>query len=449
MQTPTASSQFSTPALDAIFSLPHQLACMARFEAALLAALEANGIAPAGSARTLDPFLDAHFADPEAILTDSHRAGNIVIPFVRALTAAVHARDESAARFIHLGATSQDVLDTALVLQMRDALALLRADLAKLDAALETLVRTHAETILSGRSWLQAGPPVTLGLKFAGLLAALRRHQARFEASSGRALVLQFGGAVGTLASLGAKGRAVSTALAKKLALPEPTLPWHTQRDNLVELASTLALLIGTLGKFGKDIALLMQTEVAEVAEPVSEGRGGSSTMPHKRNPVASAVLLASATRAPSLVATLLHAMVQEHERGLGTWQAEWETLPEIFRLTAASLASALEIAEGLEVDAARMRANLEATQGLTLSEAVTTALAASIGRLPAHQLLERATRQAIAEKKHLREILQAMPEIRAHFSHADLDRLFDPRNSLGGTQHFIARVLENRTGPR
>lgn len=449
MHTSKPSSQFSTPAMDAIFSLPHQLVYMTRFEVALLVALDANGIAPAGSARSLEPFLDAHFADPDTILAASHRAGNIAIPFVRALTAAVHARDESAARFIHLGATSQDVLDTALVLQMRDALVLLRADLSTLDAALEMLVRDHAETILSGRSWLQAAPPVTLGLKFAGMLAALRRHRERLEAAASRTLVLQFGGAVGTLASLGEKGPAVSAALAAKLALPEPILPWHTQRDNLVELASTLALLVGTLGKFGKDIALLMQTEVAEVAEPAAEGRGGSSTMPHKRNPIASAVLLVSATRVPALVATLFHAMLQEHERGLGTWQAEWETLPEIFRLAAASLASAIEIADGLEIDADRMRANLEATQGLTLSEAVTTALAASIGRLPAHQLLERAARQAIAEKKHLREVLQAMPEIRAHLADADLERLFDPRNSLGSTQHFVDRVLEKRNGPR
>ncbi|HEY6489230.1 MAG: 3-carboxy-cis,cis-muconate cycloisomerase [Terracidiphilus sp.] len=445
MNTPKPSSQFSTPAMDALFSLPHQLACMTRFEAALLAALEANGIAPAGSAQAVNPLLDAHFADPEALIAESHRAGNIAIPFVRALTDAVQTRSEPVARFVHLGATSQDVLDTALVLQMRDALSLLRADFMKLDAALEKLVRTHAGTILSGRSWLQASPPVTLGLKLASVLAALRRHQDRLDAASSRAIVLQFGGAVGTLASLAEKGPAVSAVLAAKLALPEPAIPWHTQRDNLVELASTLALLTGTLGKFGKDIALLMQTEVAEVAEPTAEGRGGSSTMPHKHNPIASAVLLAAATRVPSLVATLLHAMLQEHERGLGTWQAEWETVPEIFRLTAASLASAVEIAEGLEVDAARMCANLEATQGLTLSEGVVAELSASIGRLPAHQLLERATRQAIFEKKHLRDVLQTMPEIRAHLTDQDLDRLFDPRNSLGSASHFIQRVLDKR----
>jgi 3-carboxy-cis,cis-muconate cycloisomerase len=444
MLTQTAPSQFSTPAMDAIFSRSHQLAFMARFEWALLAALECNGVAPAGAARALEPLLDARFVDPDALAEESRRAGNIAIPFVRELTVAVRAHDELAARFVHLGATSQDLLDTALVLQIGEALALLRADLDHLDRSLEELVRVHAGTILSGRSWLQVGSPVTLGLKMAGFLAALRRHRERLEAAATRAVVLQFGGAVGTLAPLVDKGEAVSAVLAQKLGLSEPVIPWHTQRDNLVEMAAALGLLVGTLGKFAKDVALLMQTEIAEVFEPRSEGRGASSTMPHKQNPVASAVMLAVSTRVPSLVATLFHAMIQEHERGLGGWQAEWETLPEIFRLTAASLARAIEIADGLQVDAARMLSNLEATRGVALSEAVSAALVASVGRLRAHQLLEHATRRAIAEKKHLREVLRAMPEICQQLSETDLNRLLDPRNALGSAPRFIERVLRN-----
>jgi 3-carboxy-cis,cis-muconate cycloisomerase len=442
MRVQRASSQFSTPAMDAIFCMSHQLACMARFEWALIGALEVNGIAPSDAASTLEPFLDAKFADADAILEQSRQSGNIAIPFVRALTTAVRDRNEAAAHFVHFGATSQDVLDTALVLQMREALAIIQADLIKLEAALEALVRAHRETILSGRSWLQAGPPITLGLKIAGWISPLRRHRDRIESAAARALVLQFGGAVGTLASLADKGSAVSSALSKKLELREPAMPWHTQRDNLVEVAASLGLLVGTLGKMAKDVSLLMQSEIGEIAEPAAQGRGGSSTMPHKHNPVASAVMLAAATRVPALVAALLQSMVQEHERGLGGWQAEWETLPEIFRLAAASLLHAVELAEGLEVNADRMQANLDATQGLTLSEAITTALVPSLGRLEAHQLLEGATRQAVAQKKHLREVLRTMPEIRAHLTDADLDRLFAPRNYLGSTSQFIERAM-------
>jgi 3-carboxy-cis,cis-muconate cycloisomerase len=440
----SASSQFSTPAMDAVFSLSHQIAYMVRFEWALMSALEAIRIAPTGAASALEPFLDAKLVDEDSLLDQSRQAGNLAIPFVSVLTGAVRTRDENAARFVHCGATSQDVLDTALILQMREALSLVRADLEKLEAALEILVRAHAGTILSGRTWLQVGPPVTLGLKMAGILAALRRHRERLDAATKRAIVLQFGGAVGTLASLGSKGTVVSAALARMLELPEPDLPWHTQRDNLVEVATSLGLLVGTLGKFAQDISLLMQTEVAEVSEPTGDGRGGSSTIPHKRNPVASAVILAVATRAPALVATLLHAMLQEHERGLGGWQVEWETLPEIFRLTSAALSRAIETASGLEVDEVRMKSNLEATNGLALSEAVSSALAAFTGRSDAHDLLESASRQAIDQKKHLRDVLQSIPEIRKHISDSELDSLFDPKNYLGSTHRFIERVLNS-----
>jgi 3-carboxy-cis,cis-muconate cycloisomerase len=434
--------------MDAIFSVSSQLARMTRFEWALLAALEANGIAPAGAVAKLEPLLDAEFLDGHSLIEESKQAGNLAIPFVRALTRALANHDKDAAAFVHFGATSQDVLDTALVLQLRDALGLIEADLGKLDSALEALVRKHARTILCGRTWLQAGPPVTLGLQLAGVLAALRRHRRRIRWAAYHALVLQFGGAVGTLASLRDKGPPVSSALAKKLDLREPVLPWHTQRDNFAEVATSLGLLVGTLGKFARDVSLWMQTEVAEVAEPAQEGRGSSSTMPHKRNPVACATILAVATRVPSLVATMLHAMLQEHERGLGTWQAEGETLPEVFCLTAAALVRVLEIAEGLEVDSARMQTNLAATQGLVFSEAVSAALARFLGRAEAHALLENASREAVRGKRHLRDVLRENPEIRRHLSDSDLDRLFDPGDYLGSTQCFIESVLENADDP-
>jgi 3-carboxy-cis,cis-muconate cycloisomerase len=435
-------SLFSTPEMDRFFSPAHQLRLMTRFEWALSSALETCGIATQGAAEVLEPLLDAAFLDLPSLYEQQYQAGNLAIPFVQQLTAAVGFRNEEAARFVHLGATSQDVLDTALVLQMREALQLMRNDLEQLDLQLVQLIRENADAVLPGRTWLQDGPPVTLGLKMAGWLSAIRRHQQRLEAAAQRAIVLQFGGAVGTRAALGEKGPIVAAALALNLKLAEPDLPWHTHRDNLVEIAMSLGLLTGTLGKIARDISLLMQTEVAEVFEPGGEGRGGSSTMPHKRNPVASAVILAAAARIPGLVSTLLSAMVQEHERGLGGWHAEWESLPEIFRLTSVALSRTLEIAIGLEVHREKMLSNFESTQGLALSEAVSIALSAHVGRASAHQLVEKACRLAIAEKIHLRAVLTAMPEVREYLTEADVEQLLQPHNYLGSTAYFLERVL-------
>jgi 3-carboxy-cis,cis-muconate cycloisomerase len=440
---------FSTPAMTEIFCLRFQLRAMMRFEWALSLALEKNGVAEAGSGLALERLLDAAFVDVAEVRERAADGGNIAIPFVHQLTSKVKNESATAARTVHLGATSQDVLDTALVLQMRDGLQLILATLQQLDSALAKQVRTYADTVLSGRTWLQPGPPTTLGLKLAGTLAAVRRHRARLLAASERALVLEFGGAVGTLSALGEAGAGVSRELARILELKEPDLPWHTQRDNLVEMGLILALLCGTLGKFAKDIALLMQAEVAEVAEPATEGRGGSSTMPQKHNPVGCATILASAIRAPGLAATLLSAMPQEHERGLGLWQAEWETLPELFKLTAAALERAVEIAEGLQVDAAKMKSNLDTTLGLAQAEAVSVALAAKIGREQAHELLRKAARQAGEAGLHLASVLKKMPEVATHLSAAEIDTLLDPRNYLGSAQRFIRRVLGDTDADR
>ena len=443
MSIHSLASQFSTPEMDEAFSPARQLRYMTRFEWALLNALESAGIARQGVAETMEPLLDGTFADLESIMKESRSAGNIAIPFVRRLTSELSRRDENAASFLHFGATSQDVIDTALVLAMRDAFDLIRISMRRLEGLLAQRAREHENTILLGRTWLQAGPPVPLGLKIAGWLAALRRHSSRLAAAETRALVLQFGGAVGTLASLGDKGPAISKEVAKRLDLPEPELPWHAHRDNLAEVAACLGLLVGTLGKIARDISLLMQTEIAEVFEPAGQGQGGSSTMPHKRNPVACAGILAAATRVPGLVATMLGAMTQEHERGLGGWQAEWETLPAIFRLSAAALDFTAEVIDGLEVDRERMLANLEGTRGLVLSEAISAALAVSIGRPRAHALLEAACRRAVEEKRNLRDVLMEMPEVRACLDETDLHRLLDPKNYLGSARIFIDRVLK------
>lgn len=433
---------FSTPAMTGLFSPQSQLRAMMRFEWALTRALETSGIAQAGASQVLETFLDAGFINLESLHREAADAGNIAIPFVRQLTAAAKERNESASRAIHLGATSQDVLDTAMVLEMRDALPLLEDAIGRLESALVQLVRTHAHTVLSGRTWLQPGPPITLGLKFAGTLAALRRDRDRLHSAAQRGLVLQFGGAVGTLAALGSAGKAVSTELAHILALPEPELPWHTQRDRLVEIVQVLAILTGTLAKFARDVALLMQAEVAEASEDASAGRGGSSTMPHKHNPVGCAALVAIHTRMPGLAATILQAMPQEHERGLGLWQAEWDTVPEAFRLTAAALEHAIGIAESLHVDAARMLANIDDLMGATLSEAVAAALAPKLGRAAAYGLLREAAALAQAERRHLAAVLKQSPQIVEHIAPGEIDRLMDPRQYLGSAQRFIAAVL-------
>src|SRR5271165_5352223 len=289
MSTGLNSFLFSTPEMTGVFSAEAQLRAMMRLEWALTNALEKQGLAEAGSATVLESFLDAGFVDVDSLQRDARNAGNIAIPFVSRLTSAVKERNERASWAVHLGATSQDVLDTALVLQMREAMALLDGAIERLDSALVKQVREHADTMLTGRTWLQPGPPTTLGLKLAGTLAALRRDRERIGAEADRALVLQFGGAVGTLAPLGAAGTAISAHLARLLDLAEADLPWHTQRDTLVALVQTLSVLTGTLAKFGRDIALLMQAEVGEASEPSAAGRGGSSTMPHKHNPLACA----------------------------------------------------------------------------------------------------------------------------------------------------------------
>jgi 3-carboxy-cis,cis-muconate cycloisomerase len=436
---------FSTPAMERVFSDTNLVQQMLRFEWALQAALADCGVAPAGSAKPLaalleSPFLTAERADK--LQGAAALSGNIAIPFVKMLTAAVAEEDKEAARFVHTGATSQDVLDTALVLQLQEAIALMERDLGLTLERCVALAREHTETVMAGRTWMQQGPPVTLGLKLAGCAAALARHRERLQGAAARLAVLQFGGAVGTLASLGKDGIQVSAALGRRLQLPEPAMPWHSHRDNLAEMATVLGLLTGTLGKMARDLSLGMQTEVGEVFEPAGQGKGGSSTMPHKRNPVGSAVVLAAALRVPSLVATMLVAMPQEHERGLGGWHAEWETLPEIFRLTAGALQQMREILDGLEVHADRMRENLDMTRGLVLAEAVSSALAETLGRAAAHRLVEEASQRALREGCSLEQVLLAMPEVVQQLPPERIHQLLDPRHYLGSSAEFLDRAL-------
>jgi 3-carboxy-cis,cis-muconate cycloisomerase len=433
---------FTTDSMREIFSDRRRLQGMLDFESALARALVRAGIAPDASVAPIVAQCTADKFAMDVLAREAALAGNLAIPLVKALTAAVAKSDPKAAGFVHCGATSQDAIDTGLVLQLRDALDLLQRELAQFSSALARVAEKHQSTLLAGRTWLQQASPVTLGLKVAGWLDAIHRQQARIAQARKEVSTLQFGGAVGTLAALGDKGPSVAAALASELILELPSIPWHTQRDRFAEVATTLGLLVGTLGKIARDISLLAQTEIGEVLEPAESGRGGSSTLPHKRNPVGSAVVLAAAIRVPALVSVMLSAMVQEHERGLGGWHAEWETLPEIFLLAAGALAHMAHVVDGLDVFEEHMTHNLGATHGLILSEAVAVALAKHMGRLPAHQLVEHAAHRALGSGRPLRDLLLEDQEVRAHLSSAEIDGLLDPKNYTGSAASMIQRVL-------
>jgi 3-carboxy-cis,cis-muconate cycloisomerase len=289
---------------------------------------------------------------------------------------------------------------------------------------------------------MQHALPMTFGLKAAGWLDAILRHQERLHQCRKNTAMLQFGGATGSLASLGEQGLVVSQALADDLGLALPAMPWHTQRDRIAEVGTTLGLLTGSLGKIARDISLLTQTEIAELSEPTLQGRGGSSTMPHKRNPVGCSAVLTCATRIPALVSTLLSCMVQEHERALGGWQAEWDTLPEIVELTSVALTQLRDVIEGLAVNTERMRSNIDLTHGLVMAEAISLALSNHLGRAAAHELVETACATAMSTDKSLFDIVQADERVNSLISKADLQKLVDPVNYLGQSEAFVDRVL-------
>lgn len=425
-----------------VFCDQGRVQAMLDFEAALARAEARVGLVPASAVAPIMAACDAGLYDFAALGEAIATAGNSAIPLVKALGKLIASSDAEAERYVHLGATSQDVMDSGLVLQLRQALLLIENELAQLADSLAVQAQRFATTPLAGRTWLQHATPVTLGMKIAGWLGAVTRSRQRLQELKPRLLVLQFGGASGTLAALGQHALPIAEALAEELQLSLPEQPWHTQRDRIVEFGAVLGLIAGSLGKFGRDISLLMQTEAAEVFEPAAPGKGGSSTMPHKRNPVGAAVLIGAATRVPGLVSTLFSAMPQEHERSLGLWHAEWETLPEICCLVSGSLQQARLLADGLEVDAARMSRNLELTQGLVLAEAVSIVLAQRVGRDTAHHLLEQCCKRAVAEQRHLRAVLADEPQVTAELSDAELDDLLNPAHYLGQAHVWVERAV-------
>ncbi|AKF51933.1 3-carboxy-cis,cis-muconate cycloisomerase [Pseudomonas syringae pv. syringae HS191] len=437
---------FMQPEMRGIFSDEGRVQGMLDFEAALARAQARVGLIPPEVVADIELSCDARLFDFDALAIAIGSAGNSAIPLVKALGKQIAARSAEAERYVHMGATSQDVMDSGLVLQLRRAIVLLERDLSRLADAMAEQAQCHACTPLAGRTWLQQATPVTLGMKIAGWLGAVTRHRQRLNEIKPRLLCLQFGGASGSLAALGDQAFSVAEALADELQLALPEQPWHTQRDRLVEFAGLLGLIAGSLGKLGRDVSLLMQTEVGEVFEPSAPGKGGSSTMPHKRNPVGAAVMISTATRAPGLVATMLAAMPQEHERSLGLWHAEWETLPELCCLVSGSLQQALQVIPGLQVDAERMAINLQSTKGLVLAEAVSIALAQRIGRDAAHHLIEQCCRRAVEQSAHLRQVLGETPQVSEQFSSDELDRLLDPAHYLGHARHWVERAVAEHT---
>jgi 3-carboxy-cis,cis-muconate cycloisomerase len=456
MTNPIAPSSLLTPlissaAMRAVLDDPARLQRMLDFIVALARAEAAIGIVPALASEQIANAAKAERYDVKALGEEAVVAGSVAIPLIKALTAEVAKADATAAGWVHFGATSQDVIDTALVLDLRAVIDALIIDLNRAIEGFTTLAGRHRRTAAVGRTWLQHALPMPFGLKLAGYAAALARSRERLRRLRKEALVLQFGGAVGTLAALGEKGLDVAERLAALLDLPLPEAPWHSHHDRLAEVASALAIVTGSCGKIARDVALLMQTDVAEAFEPAAPGRG-ACTLPHKRNPTAAASALAAATIAPNLLATIMAAQVQEHERALGGWQAEWQAFPALALVTSGALYAIVDIAQGLEIDGERMRVNLGETRGLIMAEAVAFALGAKLGKQEAHKIVEEASRKAIAAKRNLQDVLAENNQVSLSLSPGELAKLFEPMAYQGAAQTLIDRIvgsLQLRPGKR
>lgn len=415
------------------------LQAMLDVEAALARACACAGRIPEADAATIAAACQAERFDIAALGAQGMGTGNPVLAMVEALRAAL---PERVADHVHRGATSQDILDTAAMLVAKRALEPIAADASGAAKACAQLAERHRETPMLGRTLLQQALPVTFGLKAAGWLAGIESARSDLLATAERALAVQLGGAVGTAAAFGEDGVSLVAGLAHELDLAEPALPWHTERGRVAGIASGLSLLAGALAKPARDVTLLAQGEVEEVRERPADGGGGSSTMPHKRNPVAAVAVLACAGRAPGLAATLHAAMVQEHERAAGAWQSEWETLSDLLRVVGSAAAGAREMLERLEVDGERMRANLRAAGDLVMAESVVSALAGQLGWWPAQELVRAAARRATTAGGTLREALLQTPEVSAVLAGPELDAALEPECYLGAAHAFVDRAL-------
>jgi len=397
------------------------------------------GIIPQEAADEIVKHCDVRQIDWVKLKARTEQVGYPIIAVVNQINAACR---DKLGEYCHWGATTQDITDTATVLQMREGLALVERDLAAMSAALASLAKKYRDTPVIGRSNLQQATPITFGYKMAGILAGIERHRERLAQLKPRVLVGQFGGASGTLSSLAKGAMETQAGLMQELGLGQPLISWHTVRDNIAEVGAFLGLVGGSLGKIAMDVKLMMQTEVAEVFEPFAPGRGSSSTMPQKRNPISCLYIHANISVVRQHAAALMDAMVADHERSTGPWEIEWVVLPEIFCLMAGALKQTKFVLAGLEVDAARMRANIDITKGLVMSEAVMMGLGPCIGREYAHDLVYELCRAALKDNRPLIELLAEHAEVSRHVSRAKLEEFCDPANNLGQAGHMVDRVL-------
>ncbi len=434
-----AGGLFTTPAMAAIWSSEAQVAGMLAFEAALARAEAAAGVIPAPAAEAIAGACRVELYDVAALWREATMTATPAIPLVRMLTARVPAE---ARGYVHWGATSQDALDTALALRMRAGLDLLTARLTAVGTLLAALAEEHRHTLMGGRTLMQQAVPITFGLKAARWLGLVTRQARRLPELRTRAAVVELGGAAGTLAALGGAGPRVTELLAAELGLAVPDLPWHAERDRVAEVAAGLGVAAGAMAKIAGDLVLLAQSEVGEATPSESGGKGGSSAMPQKRNSTDATMALAAARQAIGVVPVVLGAMVQEHERAAGGWQAEWAALPALFGYTASAVERVQIALDGLVVDAERMRANLEASRGQIMAEALTMALAARIGRDAAYKIVAELSSGAMAAGKHLRDVALADERVHATLAPADVASAFDPATYLGSADTLIDRAL-------
>jgi 3-carboxy-cis,cis-muconate cycloisomerase len=431
---------FSTDEMRSVWSDENRTQHYLDIEAALAKVQGKLGIIPQEAADEIVSHCRLDQIDMAELRRQTERIGYPIIAVVNQINALCR---DGLGEFCHWGATTQDITDTATVLQIREALDLVDDELTAISAGLARLAREHRDTPMIGRSNLQQAIPVTFGYKMAGLLSAIERHRERLGQLRERVLVGEFAGAAGTLASLETGAMETQAGLCAELGLQQPVIAWHTIRDNIAEVGTFLGLVGGTLGKLSMDVKLMMQTEVGEVFEPFAHGRGSSSTMPQKRNPISSCYIHAAISVVRQHAAALMDAMVADHERSTGPWEIEWIVLPEAFCLMAGALKQARSVVEGLEVDPEAMRRNIDLTGGLVMSEAVMMGLGPYLGREYAHDLVYDLCREAVTQRRPLLDLLAENAEISKHLDRDALAKLLDPANYLGQSGVMVDRVLD------
>lgn len=430
---------FTTEAMREVFSDESRVQKYLDFEAALAKAQAKLKIIPQDAADEIVTHCDAKQIDMAKLKEATERIGYPVLPVVQQLVALCK---DKLGEWSHWGATTQDITDTATVLQIKEALALVEQEIDGICNALAALAKKYRDTPMAGRSNLQQAVPITFGYKMATMLAAFQRHKQRLNELKPRVLVGEFGGAAGTLSSLGKDGLRCQEELMKELDLGQPDISWHTVRDRIAEVGCFLGLVTGSCGKIAFDVKLLMQTEVEEVQEPFHQGRGSSSTMPQKRNPISSVYITAQTAMVKQLVAALLEAQIEDHERSTGPWEIEWIALPEIFLLAAGALAQTRSVVEGLQVNEQKMRDNLFITKGLLMSEAVMMGLGDKMGRNYAHDVVYDVCREVVKTGRPLIDLLEENEEIKKHADRKALEVMIDPANYLGVAGEMVDRVL-------